>query len=174
MADRRGHLVSGRVLEEGDLRFDFTAAVDAYHFDTGVATHRPDHWKGVDLIVEEPDRRLFIEVKDSLHPNAQPKNAARAQAAERQPAFAQCILGPKALYSYLYLHLMEAEERPTDYVVLITDLSDSELPPATSLVERAVRRPWTRRYVRHCRVVNLSAWERLLPSYPVVRHSAAP
>ena len=60
------------IFDEGDLRFDFSKAVNAKKFDD--SSHGLSYcMKAVDFIVELEDRILFVEAKDPQHPKSTPE-----------------------------------------------------------------------------------------------------
>jgi hypothetical protein len=80
-----------KILDEGNLRFDFTAYDTAEQFDNG--NKNPYGMKSVDFFAETADCLYFIEVKDFQNPNATEERRAkdykmlRAAGTEKQSVF---------------------------------------------------------------------------------------
>jgi hypothetical protein len=135
--------------------------------------------KAVDFIVELDDRVLFIEFKDPEHPAAQPK--------DRQTFLQKFLSGAldadlKTKYrdSFLYEWASAQATKPAYYLVLIaaSALSEAELLARTDALRRQIpvfgpeNKPWKKPFVYGCAVMNIDAWNKVLPHYPVSRRSA--
>ena len=100
-----------RILKEGELVFDFSAATTADQFDDE-NTHKLSHcMKAVDFIVEWVNEFWFIEVKDpsnSKIPSEFKREKLREFIAkiDNETLFSN-ELGPKIKDSFLYLYLSQ-------------------------------------------------------------------
>ena len=164
-----------KVLQERNLQVTFEGEVDAWKFDD--ESHGLSHcMKAVDLIVEFPDRYLFLEFKDPQHPDAPQENRDK---------FIQEFTGGKldedCKYKYrdsfLYEWASGKADKPVHFFVLVADdtLTNAELTTRTDALARILplRGPdsgvWTKRIVESCVVFNLESWNRSLARYPVHR-----
>ena len=164
------------LLEEGELAFDFSGCVSASRLDRQ-GCPMPQGLKLVDFVVEEKERRLLIEVKD-------PEDS-RATASSRLD-WAQKLKGgelingslvPKARGSYLFLHLMEQDDKPLIFIALL-GLGKVPLDPALlgpfqdrlrSRLDFEADLPWRRQYIRDCVVLAVDRWSEQFPAYPLTR-----
>lgn len=168
----------GRWMEEKDLAFDFTRAISFDKLDErGKPT--PQGMLLADFVVEERRALLIVEVKDPSHCQAPEEQRRKWLEKMRTNALVNEQLTPTARDSYAYLHLMERDEKPMKFIVLLgaerLKLGSGEL---SNLRERLLGRlrkeadePWKRKYIQECVVLDVSAWERHFPQYPVKRLS---
>lgn len=167
------------ILEERDLRFDFSRALDARKFDG--ADHGLSHcgMKGVDFIVELPERILFIEVKDPDHPRATRKERDRFFEKVQSRTLINQDLAPKCRDSYLYEHAMARTSKPIIFIVLLSmdSLTDADLSIQTDLLQKQIPavgppgNPWKKRFIEDCRIFNMASWNRLMSPFPISRIS---
>jgi hypothetical protein len=135
--------------------------------------------KAVDFIVELEDRVLFIEFKDPENLEALP-----ARSAEFIKKFCSGLIDAdlKTKYrdSWLYEWAQGRAQKPITYLVLIgaSTLSAAELLARTDALKRQIPvigpsdRPWVKPFVAGCAVMNIAAWNKALPQFPVSRVSA--
>ena len=164
------------VLVEGNLQIALPLAASGKKFDDK-ATHRLSHcMKAVDFVIELNDRVLFIEFKDPDNP---------AALAERGAVFIKKFLSGhiddelKTKYrdSWLYEWAKGQITKPVFYLVLIgaSALSAAELVTRTDALKRqlpvadANGQPWKKPFVAGCAVMNMAAWNKALPQFPVSR-----
>lgn len=170
---------------EGELFFDFSAARSVEKPDEP-HQKKPEGWKLVDFVIEEEDRLILVEIKDpSCEPKADTPEAQEHLRKERED-FAKKIkdrtlitkeLTPKARNSYSLLHLMERDDKPMLYVLLLGAAKLSlDLPLLLAFKERLLDglrqeldSPWARQYVTDCIVVTETSWGEAFPAYPLVR-----
>lgn len=167
------------ILAEDDLQITLPAGVVGRKFDDE-AVHGLSHcMKAVDFIVELADRILFVEFKDPEHPAAQPKDREK---------FIQKFLSSqldgdlKTKYrdSFIYEWASGRVNKPIYYLVLIgiSTLSDADLLARTDSLKRQIPvlgpddATWKKPYIAACAVMNLSAWNKFLPQFPVSRIGA--
>lgn len=167
------------VLAEGDLQIKLPADATGRKFDDG-ATHGLTHcMKAVDFVVELEDRILFIEFKDPDDPTAVAERQQRFMEEFRSGALDNKL---KAKYrdSFLYEWGSGRVSKPIYYLVLIgaTVLSEADLLARTDALRRQIPvlgpgdKPWKKPFVAGCAVMNIEAWNKALPQYPVSRLSA--
>lgn len=168
------------VLAEDDLQISLPAGVRGRKFDDE-AVHGLSHcMKAVDFIVELEERILFVEFKDPDNPQANPRDRARFVG---KFLSGQLDADLKAKYrdSWLYEWAQGRIEKPVFYLVLIASaaLSEAELLQRTDALKRQLPlrgpadQPWKRDFVAGCAVMNMAAWNRVLPQLPVSRGSLA-
>ncbi len=160
---------------EGELEIDFEGALNVTRLDAkGLSI--PSGFKVVDFVVEEPTRRLLVELKDPSHSNAPRAEQERFAKAMASNELSHQELVPKARGSYCYLHLMREDEKDFLLVVflgldqlaqdraLLLALTDKI---KTRLMHEAAE-PWKRRYVKDCVVLTETTWAEHM-SYPLNR-----
>jgi predicted nucleotidyltransferase len=159
---------------EGNLQIDIADAVGGRRFED---QHGLSHcMKAVDLVVELPDRYLYIELKDPQHP--------RATSESRGEFIEQLLSGRldealkyKYRDSFLYEWASGRADKPVDFLVLIAlnTLDEAQLLTRTEALTRILPQrgpdgqPWQRDIVSGCGVFNLESWIRRFPGYPVNR-----
>lgn len=164
------------ILFEADLQITLPAAVTGRKFDDG-ATHGLSHcMKAVDFIVELENRLFFVELKDSENPHA--------LATDRNTFIRKFLSGQldadlKTKYrdSWLYEWAEGRAKKPVIYLVLLgaSTLSDAELLVRTDALKRQLPmtgpsdRQWKNPFVAGCAVMNIAAWNKALPQFPVSR-----
>ena len=164
-----------KVLQERNLQVTVDGEVGAWKFDD--ESHGLSHcMKAVDLIVEFPDRYLFLEFKDPQHPDAPQENRA-----EFIKEFTGGELDEKLKYKYrdsfLYEWASGRANKPIYFYVLIADdtLDSACLLNRKEALEKILplkgpkSRLWTKRIVEECLVFNIESWNRWLPQYPLNR-----
>ena len=130
----------------------------------------------MDLVIEEGSRLLLVEVKDFVKTNPGTKSVGEVVTKEWVP---------KARDSYSYLHLMERDDRPITYIVLVCEPQNlgqfEELDTLGAAILRRCRHeaeePWRRQYIEECVAVTPVEWDRHFPQYrltlePPTRSSA--
>lgn len=159
--------MSGMVLVEDELEFDFTGALDAFKLDDP-ATHGLSHcMKAVDFVVEYPDYVLFVEVKDPDHSHATPE-ARRAFARQLQAGRLCNTLAHKYRDAWLYRWASATADKPVRYGVLL-QFSGLQ-PPALMALGDALRKHlpvpaaappgWKRALVDAVLVFDIAGWNR--------------
>lgn len=164
------------VLAEDDLQITLPATVSGRKFDDETAHGLSHCMKAVDFIIELQDRVLFVEFKDPENPKAHAKN---------RDAFIQKFMSGqidtdlKTKYrdSWLYEWAQGRVEKPITYLVLLgaSMLSGADLLARTEALKRQLPmagpgdQPWKQAFVAGCAVMNLAAWNKALPQFPVSR-----
>jgi len=165
-------------LSEDDLRIDLPAGASGRRFDDHVDHGLSHCMKAVDFVVELPDRLLFIEFKDPEHPSAQVRD--RKQFRQRfLSGDLDADLKTKYRDSFLYEWASGRISKPVYYLVLIgaSFLTEADLLARTDALKRQVPvlgpggKPWKKPFVTDCAVMNIEAWNKTLPQYPVSRIS---
>lgn len=171
----------GKVLNEGELIFDFTTAIRCKKFDD--ESHKMSHcMKSVDFIVEWPDDFWFVEVKDPLDSKI-PETYKNRQLKEfigkmKSQVLFSDELGPKAKDSFLYLHLGDRlPEKPIKYIVLLA-LEAIDPGLLISSMDRLRRSccilgpdnsAWPNKYIEDALIFNERTWNEKLDQCPVSR-----
>jgi hypothetical protein len=168
-----------KVLAERDLQISLPAGVIGRKFDDGASHGLSYCMKAVDFIVELDDRILFIELKDPDDPAAVPERQKLFMEEFRSGALDNKL---KAKYrdSFLYEWGSGRAAKPIYFLVLIgaSALSEAELLSRTDALRRQIPeigpggKPWKKQFVAGCAVMNIEAWNKALPHYPVSRLSA--
>lgn len=166
------------VLAEDDLQITLPDGAAGRKFDDN-ATHGLSHcMKAVDFIVELDDRILFIEFKDPENPSSQPKDQKKFLERFKSGAM-DADLKMKYRDSFLYEWALGRATKPIYYLVLIgaSTLSSADLLTRTDALKRHIPTtgpndtPWKMPFVAGCAVMNIDAWNKALPHYPVSRIS---
>jgi hypothetical protein len=161
------------VVSDG-YQFDFTDAIAAFKFDETDPTQPTFHgapMKAVDIIAEFPDEYVFVEVKEYDNPEEFHVNISMDKGEVDNFKWLKNYLKYKYRDSYLYRYAENKTDKPVHYVCLL-NFDDalnsvmrknlrSELP-----VGKASRR-WVRTLAQSCQVLNLAAWNRNFPQWPV-------
>lgn len=164
------------VLAEGDLRMTLPGTANGRKFDDQ-SVHGLSHcMKAVDFIVELEDQLLFIEFKDPENPEALLERSADFV---KQFCCGQLDSDLKTKYrdSWLYEWAEDRAKKPIIYLVLIgaSTLSAAELLARTDALKRQIpmvgagNRPWKKPFLAGCAVMNIAAWNKALPQFPVSR-----
>lgn len=163
------------ILAEEDLEFNFSDAVGAIKFDD--CDHALTHcMKAVDFVVELAEAYLFVEVKDPSHPSACTENTEGFRVRATNGKLRDDIV-KKFRDSFLYRWAENKMEKPVHFLSLIT-LEEALLNNFQDDLYRhlpfvgPVR--WARKIAESCHVINIEAWNRNFPKWPVRRLSATP
>lgn len=166
-------------LAEDDLQVELPAGANGIKFDDE-ASHGLSHcMKAVDFIVELNDQILFIEFKDPDHPSANVKDKEKFIKKFLSGAL-DADLKAKYRDSFLYEWASGKATKPLRYLVLIgaSTITDAELLARTDALRRQIPesgpggKAWSKPFVSGCAVMNIAAWNKALPAYPVSRISA--
>lgn len=147
---------------EKDLEFDFGDAQNAMQFDD-TQFHGHSSMKRVDFISEHETFYRFIEVKDPDIPAATEQNKADFLQELQSGKLINSFAG-KYRDSLLFRHLQGKNDKPVDYIVL---LSMSSLEPAmllnkTDMLHREIplnHNAWTGASARNCVILNLEQYK---------------
>jgi hypothetical protein len=148
------------ILEEEGIEFNF-GKYKATKLDLqGVPL--PEGMLLTDFFVEREKDSLLLEVKDFANPKMQPAQEKENKKKISNGEFINKHLVPKCRDSYTYIHLMEKDDRPLVYVVLLVMKAHAIDPPLLlDFSDRLSRRlyheahePWKKRFVKSCHVVN--------------------
>ncbi len=164
------------VLAENDLQITLPATANGRKFDDQTAHGLSHCMKAVDFIVELEDQLLFVEFKDPENPEA---------VLERSAEFIKQFRGGQLDFdlttkyrdSWLYEWAEDRVKKPITYSVLIgaSTLSAAELLARTDALKRQIPmvgagdRPWKKPFLAGCAVMNIAAWNKALPQFPVSR-----
>jgi hypothetical protein len=162
-----------RIERESGIEFDFSAALSCSKHD---AVNRV--WPGVDFIVEEPARWIWLEVKN-WEPAALPPHRRGGQRRSflskmRSNTFFSEVLRAKFIGTSAFLAL--TNQHPVKDIVYVVLLESPRLDSALKLHATTRMRgliprrgPW---FVNvEIAVLNLADWNRLFSGYPATPHS---
>lgn len=161
------------VISDG-YQFDFTDAIEAFKFDETDSTRPTFHgapMKAIDIIAEFPDVCLFVEVKEYDQPEEFAVNLKVDQGKTDHFKWLKNYLKYKYRDSYLYRHAENKTDKPVHYLCLLNfdDALNSKLQKdlRSELPVGKASRRWVRTLVQSCQVLNLAAWNRNFPKWPV-------
>lgn len=169
------------MLIEGDLQIALPVAATMRKFDDD--KHGLSHcMKAVDFIVEHENQVLFVELKDPENPSAVVERGAASTAYIKRfhSGDIDSDLKTKFRDSWLYEYAQGRVNKPIIYLVLIgaSTLSAADLLARTDALKRQIpmlgpnNQPWVKPFVTGCAVMNIAAWNKALPQFPVSRVSA--
>ena len=167
------------VLEEGELRFEFTDANDGYTFDETDSSNPNCHglshcMKAVDFRVEFNDKYLFVEIKDPPVPSGATRST-RYDSASDYNELIKSLVG-KFRDSFLYHWAEKKRQKPISYFCLINLDSALTLKLLNDLRRQLPEHGpangrWKRSLVRGCAVANVSDWNAAFPKWQITRLS---
>jgi hypothetical protein len=153
---------------EDNLRFNFVGVKSAEKFDAK-GKRLPQGIEPVDFVVEGDDCFWLIEVKGGKKGFASDK---------LDEASINNIFVPKARDTYTCLHLMERDNKPFKYIVVLDDFEFhySDYPKLEQMKDRLCERlaceldtPWKRQYIKDAFIVGASKAASYLPFCQVER-----
>lgn len=161
------------ILQENDLEFNFSTAVNAAKFDD--CDHELSHcMKAIDFIVELDEHFLFIEVKDPSHPASHETNVTKFREKLTNEELRK-ELTVKFRDSFVYRWAENCLNKPIHYLILIT-LEEPLLVPFQDSIRTnlPVKGPqkWAQEIMESCHVLTMDAWNRNYPQWPVRRISS--
>lgn len=164
------------VLAEGNLQMALPDSAKGRKFDDQTVHGLSHCMKAVDFIVELEEQLLFVEFKDPENPEAAPERSAEFIKQFRGGEL-DSNLKTKYRDSWLYEWAEDRVKKPIIYLVLIgaSTLSAAELLARTDALKRQIPmvgpddRPWKKPFLAGCAVMNIAAWNKALPQFPVTR-----
>lgn len=161
------------IFKEGELEFDFTGCQKAYRLED--LKKKPTGMKMVDFIIEEKNKVFLIEIKDRASRTASAK-AHENLLKDLKSDNLVIDLVPKARDTYTYLHLMEEDEIPITYVVVLgvngIGVKKEKLKffksKLVANLKKEADEPWKRSYIEDCIVVTTADWSDKF-TYPLRR-----
>jgi hypothetical protein len=167
------------IVESDGYRFNFTDAISAFKFDdTDLAspTFHGAPMKAVDIIAELPQAWLFVEVKEYDKPEAFDSDFSADKAHYDNYKWLKRYLKYKFRDSYLYRHAENKIDKPVHYLCLMNfdDALNTTMKKGlwTDLPVGQASRRWTKILAQSCQVLNLAAWNRNFPTWPVRKVAA--
>lgn len=167
-----------RAEENAELLFVFPDGLNWSELDKqGVKL--PVRMKFVDLVIERETDVLLVEIKDpSISTCPEKERNSYLQRLQNNSVLSQ-ELTPKARDSYLYLHLMERDNKPLKYVVLLgLDAFDSAVQKAIMSgfkdrlfadIREESFEAWKRKHIVDCVVLSVESWNQQFPEWQVRR-----
>ena len=173
-------MLTYRAEENAELLFSFPDGLSWSELDKqGVKL--PVRMKFVDLVIERETDVLLVEIKDpSISTCPEKERNSYLQRLQNNSVLTQ-ELTPKARDSYLYLHLMERDNKPFKYVVLLgLDAFEPAIQKAlmTGFKDRLYAdireesfEAWKRKHIADCVVLSVESWNQLFPEWHVRREA---
>lgn len=166
---------------EGELSFDFPDGLSVKKMDKqGIPI--PMGMKLVDFVLRGNSDTYLLEIKDPSHSEAPDKNRADYKNRIKTKDLIAKELVPKARDSYTCLHLMEEDDKPFTYLVLLAldawagkDQKAMLLGFKDRLAKRLNQetdQPWERKYIKDCAVLTVEKWNSRFPDWKVDRISS--
>lgn len=143
----------------------------------------PEKLNLVDIVIEREHDVLLVEVKDPSHVRVPENNRTCYAKSLRDNTVLKQELVPKVRGSYLYLHLMERDDKPFKYVVLLgLDAFDVQIQAGIlsgfkdRLVENVQNEGpcWKKKYIEDCVVLSVELWNKRFADWPIERISRRP
>lgn len=148
-------------LQERDLEFDFTGALDACKFDDGIS-HSSSSIQPVDFIVEYADCYRFIEVKDPDEPGA--SNIAGFIEKFKSGKLIRSLAG-KYRDTQFFCSFQGKQQKEVEYIVLLCMgvLDDALLLAKQDELHRSIpitHENWKRTSTSVCAILNMQQWRK--------------
>lgn len=167
-----------RAEAEAELLFSFPDGLTWTELDKqGVKL--PVKMKFVDLVIERERDILLVEIKDPSHSRSPDKERNSYLKRLANNSVLADELTPKARDSYLYLHLMERDQKPFKYVVLLgLDAFDPDRQKAVMFgfkdrlladIREESFEAWKRKHIADCMVLSVESWNQYFPEWPLRR-----
>ena len=167
-----------RAEAEAELLFSFPDGLRWSELDKqGVKL--PVKMKFVDLVIERERDILLVEIKDPSHSRSPDKERNSYLKRLANNSVLTDELTPKARDSYLYLHLMERDQKPFKYVVLLgLDAFDPDRQKAVMFgfkdrlladIREESFEAWKRKHIADCAVLSVESWNQHFPEWPLRR-----
>lgn len=139
----------------------------------------PVQMKFVDLVIERETDVLLVEIKDpSISTSPQKERNSYLKRLQNNSVLTQ-ELTPKARDSYVYLHLMERDNKPFKFIVLLgLDAFDPERQKALMFgfkdrlladIREESFEAWKRRHISDCVVLSVESWNQQFPEWQIRR-----
>jgi hypothetical protein len=168
--------------KSAELLFEFPDEVKWEELDKqGVKL--PVRMKFVDLAIERENDVLLIEIKDPSNSKSPDKERDSYLKRLTDNSLLTQELTPKARDSYSFLHLMERDNKPFKYIVLIgLDAFDPAQQKAVLAgfkdrlmadIRCEAYEAWKRKHIADCAVLSVETWNQNFPQWPVTRQAAA-
>ena len=167
-----------RAEKNAELLFEFPDDVEWAELDKqGVKL--PQGMALVDLVIERDADVLLVEIKDPSHSKSPEKERNKYFRRLSDNSILTEELTPKARDSYSFLHLMEKDGKPFQYIVLIgLDSLDSTQQQGllANFKDRLMAdirceayESWKRIHIADCVVLTVESWNKKFPEWPVIR-----
>jgi len=164
---------------DSDLEFSFPKDLKWEELDAE-GRPLPEKLNLVDIVIERENDILLIEVKDPSNGDApEERRSAYAERLRNNSVLTQDLV-PKVRGSYLFLHLLERDDKPFTYVVLLgLDAFDQamQLGILAGFKDRLVGNiqnegpGWKKKYISECAVLSVDMWNRTFSEWPIERLS---
>lgn len=173
-------MLTYRAEKNAELLFSFPDGLSWNELDKqGVKL--PVRMKFVDLVIEREQDILLIEIKDPSHSQSRDRDRNTYLKRLSDNSVLTQELTPKARDSYLYLHLMERDNKPFKYVVLLgLDAFNPERQKALMFgfkdrlladIREESFEAWKRKHIADCVVLSVESWNQQFPEWQVRRET---
>ena len=139
----------------------------------------PVRMKFVDLVIEREKDVLLVEIKDPSHSKSPDNERNIYLKGLLDRSILTQELTPKARDSYAFLHLMEQDNKPFKYVVLIgLDAFDAIQQKAVLAgfkdrlladIRCEAYEAWKRKHIQDCLVLSVEGWNAMFSEWPIKR-----
>lgn len=162
-----------KTIQEGDLIFNVTSAINAERFDDNKLHGKKSTIKRVDFIIEHPDEFIFLEIKDPDIPDAANPNHFREQLCSGNLI---PDLAGKFRDTLFFTSLRKKYEKPITYIVLICmkSLDKALILAKTDSLKSALpiaHKSWTKNSVDSCIILKLDAYKKRFGTESIWRSS---
>jgi len=162
-----------KTIQEGDLLFDVSSAINAEKFDDDNLHGPKSTMKRVDFIIENQDEFIFLEVKDPDMPGARYPEHFKQQFITGN--FIPEIAG-QCRDTLLFTKLRQEYTKPIKYVVLVCmeKLDDALLLPRIDALKSALplsHKSWIKNSLDSCIILKLGSYKKKYGENSVWRHS---
>jgi hypothetical protein len=152
-----------------DLEFSFPDDLKWETFDRQ-GFKLPQGMKLVDLVIERERDVLLVEIKDYSNARSPEHENIKNRKKLMDNSLIALELIPKVRDSYTYLHLMERDDKPFKYVILIgLDAFDHEFQKGIlgdfknrllTELRCETTEPWKRKHINDCVVMSVETWNK--------------
>ena len=169
------------IVEADGYSFNFTDAIYAFNFDDknpSSPTFHDTRMKAVDVIAELPNAYVFVEIKE--YPASHDTEAdwgdrecdeINCAKRKKHSVWLKNYLKYKYRDSFLYRFAEKKVSKPIHYLCLLNfdNALNSQMQNSLAYEIPLYKLPaqWTTKIVDSCQVLNLSAWNRNFPKWPV-------
>ncbi len=167
------------ILEERDLRFDFSDIVDPIKFDQPCRTlpnyHDKPNMPRVDFVIEDDDIIYFIEVKDPADPRSNEQNLRSFLESVINGELIETLF-KKYWNSFVFRWAENCLSKHVAYLCVIT-LEESMTVQLTEELNtklynlRNMSSRWRKNPLINCQVLSFDGWNSNHPQWPAVRIS---
>lgn len=163
---------------ESELNFSFPDTLKWEELDQQGIT-LPKGLALVDLVIERDEDVLIVEIKDPSDTKAKEKQQKQYIKRLENGSVITDELTPKARDSYTFLHLMERDDKPIKYIVLLgLDAFDDTTQNAVlanfkdrllGQIRKETVLPWKKEHIKDCAVMTIETWNQRFNQWQIIR-----